>query len=132
MIGIAAMTLNVVFSYAFAAGFRQMGWMPHGGLALANTLATALEMIGLIWIMRKRLNGLNSKEIGKATWASLASGGMMALGILFWGWFARNSANWFLGLGGILGGLLIYITGLWVLKNSELRGLISAVRARIS
>lgn len=132
MIGIAAMTLNIVFSYAFAAGFRQMGWMPHGGLALANTLATALEMIGLIWIMRKRLNGLNSREIGKATWASLASGGMMALGILFWGWFARNSASWFLGLGGILGGLLIYITGLWILKNSELRELISAVRARIS
>ena len=35
----------------------QIGWMPHGGLALANSLATALEMVGLWYFMRRRLAG---------------------------------------------------------------------------
>ena len=132
LIGVAAMTLNVLFSYGFAAVFRRLGWMPHGGLALANTLATGLEMLGLIWIMRKRLNGLNGREIGRVVLTALASGGVMTLVIIIWNLVAGNTANWILVLGGILSGLLVYAGGLWALKNKELRGLISAVRARIS
>jgi hypothetical protein len=56
----------------------------------------------------------------------------MALVIILWNVFAGNSANWILVLGGILSGLLVYTAGLWALKNSELRGLVSALRARIS
>ncbi|HWA15390.1 MAG TPA: murein biosynthesis integral membrane protein MurJ, partial [Gemmatimonadales bacterium] len=41
LIGTAAMGLNVVFSFTFAWVFSKWGWMPHGGLALANSLATA-------------------------------------------------------------------------------------------
>ncbi len=76
MIGIAAMSLNVLFSYLFSALFIRQGWMPHGGLALANTLATALEMVGLIFIMRKRLGGLNGKQVGSGLGKSLAAGGV--------------------------------------------------------
>ena len=36
---------------------------PHGGLALANSLATALEMVGLLLLMRRRLNGLDGGSI---------------------------------------------------------------------
>ncbi|RLD06256.1 MAG: hypothetical protein DRI32_02875, partial [Chloroflexi bacterium] len=57
LVGIGAMSLNIVFSIAFAALFEQIGWMPHGGLALANSLATALEMVLLMILMRKRLSG---------------------------------------------------------------------------
>ena len=37
--------------------------MPHGGLALANSLATALEAIVLFIVMRKRLNGIEGNHI---------------------------------------------------------------------
>jgi len=53
IVGVIAMSLNVVFSFAFAALFKQIGWMPHGGLALANSLATALETIALLVLMRR-------------------------------------------------------------------------------
>ncbi|MCK5429578.1 MAG: murein biosynthesis integral membrane protein MurJ, partial [Anaerolineales bacterium] len=62
-VGIAAMSLNVVFSYAFSALFFRIGWLPHGGLALANSLATALEMLGLLYLMRGRLNGIEGKSL---------------------------------------------------------------------
>ncbi|HEX9386759.1 MAG TPA: murein biosynthesis integral membrane protein MurJ, partial [Anaerolineales bacterium] len=58
IIGTIAMGLNVVFSFAFARLFVQIGWMPHGGLALANSLATALEATALFIFMRRRLNGI--------------------------------------------------------------------------
>ena len=58
IIGTVAMGLNVVFSILFSRLFVALGWMPLGGLALANSLATALEASVLLIVMRKRLNGI--------------------------------------------------------------------------
>ena len=56
--------------------FKQVGWMPHGGLALAVSVSTALEVTTLFLIMRERLNGIHGAEI--------ASGfGVAALATLF-------------------------------------------------
>jgi len=44
IVGTIAMSLNIVFSFAFSALFASLGWMPHGGLALAMSFETALEM----------------------------------------------------------------------------------------
>jgi putative peptidoglycan lipid II flippase len=65
IIGTIAMGLNVVFSFAFARWFSQIGWMPHGGLALANSLATALEATALFIFMRRRLNGIEGHHIAR-------------------------------------------------------------------
>ena len=62
-VGVVAMSLNLVFSLAFSALFTWLGWMPHGGLALANSLATFLEMVGLLVFMRRRLGGLEGRRI---------------------------------------------------------------------
>ena len=54
--------------------------MPHGGLALANSTATAIESIFLLILMRKKLNGINGKEIVEAVLKSaLACVGMGAV-----------------------------------------------------
>jgi putative peptidoglycan lipid II flippase len=129
-IGIAAMSLNVLFSFLFSAAFSRLGWMPHGGLALANTLATSLEMVGLLWFMRKRLGGLEGKRIWSGILKAGLSGGLMAIAI--WGWFSltRNSSIWILGAGGILIGLAVYTAVLWMLKTSELKQIYQVVRSR--
>ncbi len=132
LIGIAAMSLNVLFSYLFSAGFLRLGWLPYGGLALANTLATALEMVGLVWIMRNRLSGLNGRDIGQAALAALGSGGVMALSIYFWGNLGAGQPTWIVAVGGILIGMLVYGGGLGIFKNRELGQVFSAVRSRIS
>ena len=57
IIGTVAMGLNALFSFTFAWIFSQVGWMPHGGLALANSLAVSAEVLVLLLILRRRLNG---------------------------------------------------------------------------
>ena len=54
-VGVGAMGLNLGFSFLFSALFSRIGWMPHGGLALANSFATTLEMVLLLVLMRRRL-----------------------------------------------------------------------------
>ena len=61
LIGVIAMGLNVIFSFAFSAWFARIGWMPHGGLSLANSLATAIEATALFAIMRKRLGSFENR-----------------------------------------------------------------------
>jgi putative peptidoglycan lipid II flippase len=71
IIGTIAMTLNVIFSFVFIRLFSQNGWMPHGGLALANSLATALEATALFIFMRRRLKGMEgvtSARICRLRW----------------------------------------------------------------
>ncbi len=59
--------------------------MPHGGLALANSLATGLESIALILLMRKRLNGLGGGYIWKGVAVSALVTLLMGAVVLGWG-----------------------------------------------
>ena len=64
------MSLNVIFSFLFPAlSLQRIGWMPHGGLALANSLATAIEAPVLLVLMRRRLAGLTGRRSPRG-WAS--------------------------------------------------------------
>ncbi len=132
LIGIGAMSLNVIFSFGFSTAFKSWGWMPHGGLALANTLATGLEMIGLILIMRKRLHGLNRKQIWTGVLKAFLAGGIMAGSI--WGWLSLigSLSYWVVGLGGVLTGLVVYIAALGIFQTKELSQLLQAVQKRLN
>lgn len=132
LIGIGAMSLNAGFSFLFSSLFQRWGWMPHGGLALANTLATALEMVGLVLIMRKRLGGLEGPLIWTGFRKALISGGLMAFAIWIWYSLAVNFPNWIFTLGGILIAVVVYGAGLAVLKTKELHQLTEAVLNRLS
>lgn len=113
LVGTAAMTLNVIFSLAFSALFKRLGWMPHGGLALANSLATALESAVLLWLMSRRLDGLDLGRIKKGLLATLLATVVMTLVVLGWLFVLDGSAYWILGLGGAgLGGLVYWLAAL--------------------
>ncbi|RME89297.1 MAG: murein biosynthesis integral membrane protein MurJ, partial [Anaerolineae bacterium] len=113
LVGATAMSLNVGFSFAFAALFERVGWMPHGGLALANSLATALEMSGLLFLMQRRLGGIEGKKIARgAGQAALATLGM-ALALGAWVRAAGPRAAWLVTLGGMGIGATVYALGMW-------------------
>ena len=119
IVGTVAMALNVVFSFIFSGLFAHIGWMPHGGLALANSLATALEMVGLLFLMRKRLNGLDGTNIlrgvGQASLATLGMG--FALALWLQGYLSLTA--WQVTLGGAALGAIVYCLGVWILKVPE-------------
>lgn len=131
IVGVIAMSGNIALSFAFSSMFRELGWMPLGGLALANSLATTLECLALIFLLSKRVNGLNLREIFqtgiKSLLASLVMGGMLLLWIEFFG-----TRNKFLVLVGGLGlGVLVYVLMIWLLKVSEFQSIVNRLNAML-
>jgi len=130
-VGAGAMSLNVVFSFAFAWVFTQIGWQPHGGLALANSLATALEGTVLFILMRQRLEGIEGSSISDGVLrAGLASLGMV-IGLLFWIQISGSWARWIVALGGVAIGGVIYFAGTVLLKVPEIHLAMNAVGRRL-
>jgi len=131
IIGTGAMGLNVVFSITFARLFSQIGWMPHGGLALANSLATALEAGALFIFMRRRLNGIEGVYIGRGFIACLLASLGMGIGLWFWMQTTVEIARWIVTLGGIVIGGTIYAIGVILLRIPEVQMVLNAIARRL-
>lgn len=125
IVGAICMSLNLAFSFLFVWLFQQIGWIPVGGLALANTLATTIEMAALLTLMRRRLRGLHSRRIlnaaGKAALAALG----MAIALFLWNRYSISMKDWISLIGGLLVGVLVYAGLIWLLKVEEVRRLSS-------
>lgn len=122
-VGAVAMGLNVVFSLAFSALFLRLGWAPHGGLALANSLATALECAALLWLMRNRLGGLDAHRLRGGLLATLGASLAMVAGLSFWLRVTGGQSVWLVGGGGVALGLGVYWLVALGLKAPEARQL---------
>lgn len=130
-IGASAMLLNVIFSYALSEVFARIGWMPHGGLALANTLATTLEAAGLwIW-MHRRLAGLEGRQLLLATGKGAVATAAMGVFLAGWLWLTAGHSAWLSGGGGVLLGALVYGLALLATGASEPRRLLRLVADRL-
>ncbi len=129
IVGASAMGLNVVFSFAFSALFVRLGWMPHGGLAFANSLATLLEMSALFILIRRRLKGIDGKNVLRGfIQAGLAAIGMSVVLLL---WLGLERSTWVMGLGGVALGGLVYVLAIWGMKVPELNILIQGIQRRL-
>jgi putative peptidoglycan lipid II flippase len=131
ILGVAAMSLNILFSLLFSDWFRRMGLMPHGGLALANSLATALEMIALLVLMARRLGGLQGSSILKAAAAAVTASVVMGAAVWLWLWLNPALSSALLAAGGIVLGGLAYAGLLVALRISEVRQVWGLVSARL-
>lgn len=131
IIGTIAMGLNVVFSFAFAWLFRQIGWMPHGGLALANSLATALEATALFIFMRQRLKGIEGNYIAHGFIACALAAIGMGIGLWLWIQATGNLTSWIVALGGIMIGAVIYGVGVLLLRVPEIQMIRNAITRRL-
>lgn len=124
LIGVAAMSLNIIFSFLFVALFSQAGWMPHGGLALANSLATMLEMIALIYLMRGRLQSLQGLEVLDALGKAAIAVVVMAPVLWFWTNRAAGQPAWLVVLVGVALGAGVYGLMVLILRVDEARSLL--------
>lgn len=131
MVGAAAMGLNLIFSFGFSTLFKNLGLMPHGGLALANSLATFLEMIALLIVMRKKLGSLEGgiilEVVVKAAFATL----IMAAILPGWSALSTSMPDWIVLFGGLLLGLLAYGVVIHILKVREFQRVITIISRKI-
>lgn len=132
LVGVVAMVANIGLSLELAAIFKAVEWPAHGGLALANSVATSAEMLILIYIIRKRLHGLGGAATATALWR------MAAGALIMWGGLAGISAlladapAWLISLVGILVGGSLYGLVTLALGSPEPALLVRSLRRRVA
>lgn len=122
VIGVAAMSLNVLLSIWWVKG------LAFGGLALANSVATTLEMLLLLVLLRSRLHGIDAQRL---LWSvgrfALAAAGMGVGGWLWVQWLGGQSVlprtAWFVASSSTILCILLYLA-LSILARSEELGLL--------
>ncbi len=131
LIGAVAMGLNVLLSLVFTGLFQRWGWMPHGGLALANSLATGLEATALWVFMHRRLGGLEGPRVLKGSGQAVLATAVMVFALLGWLGLTQQQPAWLTGLGGVLVGGVLYGLIVLVLKVPEVRAVLDLIRRRL-
>jgi len=117
-IGIGAMALNLILSLLL---LRPLSF---GGLALANTIATTVETLALLWLIRPRVDGLGGRRLlaslGRALPGTLAMAGAL---LLFMN-AAAGWSPWLIAIGGIVLGGAVYAGFALLLGRSDLQPLL--------
>ena len=129
-VGIGAMALNVALSLALLSAFEALGWMPHGGLALSNSLATTVEMVVLLVLLRRRLGGLDGRRLlGSLARIGLASAalGAAAAGAMQ---LLAGTSVWLSCGAAIAAGLAVYVAFTLVLGAPEPRAMWAMMRPK--
>ncbi len=119
---IAALSVatNIIFSFIL------IGPLQHGGLALANAIASAVNFILLFHLLRKKLGRLDSRKIIRSFIKTAAAALVMgAAAILSARWFMGNKAAGIIEKAGMLAGIIalcagIYILIVYLVKSEEL------------
>ena len=111
--------------------FAPRGWMPLGALALGFSLSNYGEVAVLLWLLRRKLGGLDSAALldsfGRILLASLTMVGSM------WLVLSRLNANalWVqLIVGGIIGAA-VYLLASWLLRVKEVQQVFRYARERM-
>jgi putative peptidoglycan lipid II flippase len=124
-VGVAAMALNVGLSLLW------VNWLGHGGLALANSVATTVEMAALYWLLHRRMGGLALAALGGTLARSALAAGAMAGAVWAWLAWAEGTADvWVTALGGLALAVAVYGAVALALGSTELRPLWAVVQRR--
>jgi len=120
-VGGLAMALNILLSLVLMASFAAAELPPYGGLALANSIATLLEMGGLSILIRRRLGGLGEQSLVRSIARNGLAAVAMAAALLVWLRVFSPAPPLVTGGGGVLLGAAVYIAVALALGAQELR-----------
>jgi putative peptidoglycan lipid II flippase len=131
-IAILALCTNIVLSTIAIL------WTPlaHGGLALATSLASMLNLGLLTMMLRKKIGRMDGRRILtsllKIVPASIAMGAI--------GWWISKNPVWDMGrntlfksellVSGMIASVLFYIAAMWILRSEELRFIWGIVKGK--
>ena len=129
VVGIGAMIINIGLSLWLVQG------LGHGGLALANSTATTLEMVLLLWLLRRLIGGFDYRQVGLAIGRQVMAAAVM--GVSVWGWlrwqplpthtFGTLVAA---SMGSLLLAGVVYLAVAFLLRSEELQPALAALRRR--
>lgn len=125
----ASMALNILLSVVLAVAFARAGWMPFGGVALANAIATTLEAIALYVLLARREPNIATRTIVLALGkAALASG---VMGLVLVAWLAVMGSGALATVTALVIGTLVYFAAAFALRSDEARFATQLIRRRV-
>jgi len=125
-----ALVANVVLCFVLVGPLRQ------GGLALATSLASYLNLVVLYWVFRRRLGGVDETRLALSVGRTLAAS--IVMGLACW-WVAEELnllavSSFALLAAGCLGtiafGVAVYLGLAWLLRAEELGEVYTLVTGR--
>jgi putative peptidoglycan lipid II flippase len=126
-VGLIALLSNIFLSIVL------MGPLRHGGLALATSLAMAVNLILLILVLKKRLGRIGARGI--LTSAGKAMGASSTMGVALYGyarWVAPTHDSFWSLFAGVVGsvaaGALVYGSAAYLLKCREIGEVLDIVK----
>jgi len=122
VLGVAGMTLNVILSLWLTGVFRAAGVFPFGGLALANTIATAIETAVLLGLLAARVPELSvSRMLAAAGRSALAALGM---GLGLWLWLSALGDGPLATVLAVPAAAAAYFALAWLARSEEARDVV--------
>lgn len=121
MTGLSVWLMNV---------FEQQGWLSLGGVALAFSISNFIEVGVLMWLLRRKMHGLNGRYLLDGLMRISAAGIVMA--VIMQICVNLTAQNIFLqtGIATIVGGT-IYFIATFLLQVPEVQQIIIFVRRRL-
>ena len=129
-IAVVSLLVNIALSVVL------MGPMRHGGLALATSLASMVNLVLLARALRKRLGGISARDmvgsVLRATASAVVMGGVVAAGAV---WAApKCGQSWHLlawVLASVVAGVALYGGCAYLFKCRELGAVVDLVRTTV-
>lgn len=112
-ISVASVVIDVILSIALLRPLQQ------GGLALGTSIATALEMLTLLYLLRPRLGGVDGRRIGISVSKMIVGAVVMAITIIAIEFTPLASNELLLLAGGLVIGGGAYLLTMLVLRSDE-------------
>jgi len=132
LIGIAAMVLNILLSLWW------INYLSFGGLALANSVATSLEMLILLALLRRRMKGIEGGRLAAAVVRSSISALVMGAALVGWLWWTSTQlpsaawVTWVVAIGGIVLAAGVYGLVSLLLRSEEMKLAVSIISRKIT
>lgn len=122
VIGAAAMLVNIILSLLLIRPLL------HGGLALANSVATIGETLVLLLILRHRLGGVDGRHLLRSLSKICLGALVMGIGVHWMESAVRGSHILIRAGGAVVLGAALYLAASLVFRCEELRVLAGALR----
>jgi len=129
VVGFLSVAVNVVLALLL------MWPMRHTGLALASSLSSYVNVLGLCWLLRRRLDGPRGRDLWRSLARTLAASALLALWCAWTSGLvpgvpgpARHGLGW--TVVALIGGVAVYGAAAAALGSTELRGLLGLLRRR--
>ncbi|HSG15586.1 MAG TPA: lipid II flippase MurJ, partial [Anaerolineae bacterium] len=110
--------------------FPALDWLGLGGLALGYTISTLLELVLLLWLLRRKMGGLDGRRLLDGLWRMVLASLLMA-GVtwIVFDQLSEAAVFWQLAVAS-LAGALTYLGASLLFGVAELQQIVASLRQR--